>query len=75
MSRYASNQDVVRFFADHGIEVTHVRREGAVRHLRVQQRPLTLPMDASPDKCLRLVRESMTAAESSGTQQASHQAQ
>jgi len=61
MSRYASNQDVVRFFATHGIEVTHVRREGAVRHLRVQSQPLTLPMDASPDECLRRVREGMAA--------------
>lgn len=61
MSRYASNQDVVRFFAAHNIEVTNVRREGAVRHLCVQSRPLTLPMDASPDECLRRVREGMAA--------------
>lgn len=65
MSRYASNQDVVRFFATHGIEVTHVRREGALRHLCVQRQPLTLPMDASPDECLRRVRESMAAASQS----------
>ena len=64
MSRYASNQDVVRFFAAHGIEVTQVRREGAVRHLCVQRQPLTLPMDASPDDCLRRVRESVAATES-----------
>ncbi|GEP43285.1 hypothetical protein [Brevifollis gellanilyticus] len=57
MSRYASNQDVVRFFASHGIEVTHVRREGDLRHLRVKDHPLTLPMPASPDECLRIVRE------------------
>ncbi len=63
MSRYASNQDVVRFFAAHDIEVTHVRREGAVRHLCVGPLPLTLPMDASPDECLRRVREGVTAAE------------
>lgn len=63
MSRYASNQDVVRFFASHGIEVTHVRREGGLRHLRVQSRPLTLPMEASPDECLRRVRESIVATE------------
>ena len=66
MSRYASNQDVVRFFAAHGIEVTHVRREGAVRHLNVRRQPLTLPMDASPDECLRRARESMAATEASG---------
>lgn len=65
MSRYASNQDVVRFFASHGIEVTHVRREGALRHLQVLSRPLTLPMEASPDECLRRVRESMAAAQAS----------
>jgi hypothetical protein len=57
MSRYASNQDVVQFFARHGVEVTQVRREGDLRHLRVKGQPLTLPMPASPDECLRLVRE------------------
>jgi len=57
MSRYASNQEVTRFFASHGIEVTHVRREGDVRQLRVQGHPLTLPMPASPEDCLRIVRE------------------
>ena len=57
MSRYASNQDVAQFFAMHGIEVTDVRREGDVRHLRLRGQPLTLPMPASPDECLRIVRE------------------
>ncbi|MES2594210.1 MAG: hypothetical protein V4662_02685 [Verrucomicrobiota bacterium] len=57
MSRYASNQDVVRFFASHGIEVTNVRREGGLRHLRVKDYPFTLPMPASPEECLRMVRE------------------
>lgn len=57
MSRYASNQDVVRFFASHGIAVTHVRREGSLRQLRVGGRPLTLPMPASPEECLRIVQE------------------
>ncbi len=65
MSRYASNQDVVRFFAANDIEVTHVRRAGAVRHLCVRSLPLTLPMDASPEECLRRVREGVAAAESS----------
>ncbi|MBN8419446.1 MAG: hypothetical protein J0L73_11055 [Verrucomicrobia bacterium] len=63
MSRYASNQDVVRFFASHGIEVTRVRREGQVRHLCVNSRALTLPMDADPDECLRRVREGMATSE------------
>lgn len=63
MSRYASNQDVVRFFASHGIEVTRVRREGQVRHLCVNSRALTLPMDAEPDECLRRVREGMVMPE------------
>lgn len=67
MSRYASNQDVVRFFAMHGIEVSHVRREGSLRHLRVQEKAVTLPMDADPDECLRLVRESIEAAEAQGS--------
>ncbi len=56
MSRYASNQEVAQFFSKHGIEVTHVRREGDLRHLRVQGQPLTLPMPASADECLRIVR-------------------
>ena len=63
MSRYASNQEVVRFFASHDIEVTHVRREGELRHLRVHGQPLTLPMPASADECLRLVRERLAAQE------------
>lgn len=63
MSRYASNQDVVQFFARHGIEVTQVRREGDLRHLRVKGQPLTLPMPASPDECLRIVRECVARLE------------
>lgn len=59
MSRYASNQDVTHFFATHGITVTNVRREGNLRHLLVQGQPLTLPMPASPEECLRIVREFM----------------
>lgn len=57
MSRYASNQEVTRFFASHGIAVTNVRREGDLRQLRVYGQPLTLPMPASPEECLRIVRE------------------
>ncbi|WP_461785137.1 hypothetical protein [Prosthecobacter sp.] len=64
MSRCASNQEVARFFASHGIEVTHVRREGELRHLRVCGEPMTLPMPASADECLRLVRECLAAQES-----------
>ncbi|MDP1590169.1 MAG: hypothetical protein Q8M07_20615, partial [Prosthecobacter sp.] len=63
----ASNQEVTRFFASHGIEVTHVRREGELRHLRVLGQPLSLPMPASADECLRLVRECLTAQASAGT--------
>lgn len=61
MSRYASNQEVVSFFASHGIAVTQVRREGDLRHLRVNGQPLTLPMPAPADDCLRLVREVLAA--------------
>lgn len=57
MSRYASDQEVVQFFAAHGIIVTDVHRVGMSRHLRVKGQPMTLPMPASPDECLRLVRE------------------
>lgn len=68
MSRYASNQDVTHFFATHGIVVTHVRREGDLRHLRVQGQPLTLPMPASPEECLRIVREFAAQLETEGSQ-------
>lgn len=57
MSRYASNQEVVRFFASHGIDVTHVRREGSLRHLKVGGSPMTLPMPATAEECLRLVKD------------------
>jgi hypothetical protein len=62
MSRYASNQEVVRFFASHGINVTHVRREGSLRQLRAGGRPVTLPMAASPEECLRIVQECQAEA-------------
>lgn len=57
MSRYATDQEVVAFFASHGIAVTDVHRLGMSRHLKVQGQPVTLPMPASPDECLRIVRE------------------
>jgi hypothetical protein len=59
MSLYASDQEVVQFFASHGIEVKDVRRLGKLRHLRVHGHPLTLPMQASPEDCLRIVRDCM----------------
>lgn len=62
MSRYASNQEVVRFFAGYGIEVTQVRREGPVRQLCVGGKAMTLPMAASPEECLRRVRAVAAAA-------------
>jgi hypothetical protein len=57
MSRYATDQEVVEFFASHGITVTDVHRLGMSRHLKVKGQPVTLPMPASPDECLRIVRE------------------
>jgi len=57
MSRYATDQEVVQFFASHGIAVTDVHRLGMSRHLKVKGQPVTLPMPASPDECLRIVRE------------------
>ena len=57
MSRYATDQEVVAFFASHGIAVTDVHRLGMSRHLNVQGQSVTLPMPASPDECLRIVRE------------------
>lgn len=67
MSRYASNQEVVRFFACHGIEVTQVRREGDLRHLRVHDQPLTLPMPAPADECLRIVRDFLSRTATNST--------
>jgi hypothetical protein len=59
MSRYATDQEVVQFFASHGIAVTDVHRVGMTRHLKVRGQSLMLPMPASPDECLRIVRESI----------------
>ena len=66
MSRYASNQEVVQFFPSHGITVTDVRHLGRLRHLRVNGQPLTLPMPASPDECLRIVRDCIAAQKAAG---------
>jgi hypothetical protein len=57
MGKYATDQEVVRFFASQGIVVTDVHQIGMTRHLKVKGRPVTLPMPASPDVCLRIVRE------------------
>lgn len=62
MPDYATNQEVVQFFAEHSIVVTQVFRDGAVRRLNVLGKPMTLPMDASPEECLRRVREHIAAA-------------
>lgn len=67
MGRYASNFEVTQFFASHGIEVTHVHREGPLRHLRVNGEPITLPMPASPDECLRIVRDCIAAQKAAAT--------
>lgn len=67
MSRYASNQEVTQFFAKHGIAVTNVGREGAVRRLKAEGQPTTLPMDASPEECLRLVREHIAKVQKSAS--------
>lgn len=67
MGRYASNFEVTQFFASHDIEVTHVHREGPLRHLRVNGEAITLPMPASPDECLRIVRDCIAAQEAAGT--------
>ena len=67
MPRYASNYEVTQFFASHDIAVTHVHREGPLRHLRVNGQPLTLPMPASPEECLSIVRDCIAAQEAAGT--------
>lgn len=61
MIHYASNQEVVEFFASHGIIASQVFRDGPVRRLKVQGRAMSLPMDASPDECLRIVREDIAS--------------
>jgi hypothetical protein len=61
MSHYATDHEVVEFFASHGIQVTDVHRIGMSRHLKVKGKTLTLPMPASPEECLRLVREHIAA--------------
>ncbi len=66
MSRYASNQEVVKFFATHGIEVTQVRREGQLRHLCIHGEPLTLPMPACAEECLSRVRECLSRQQELG---------
>jgi hypothetical protein len=63
MSRYATDQEVVEFFASHGIAVTGVHRLGMSRHLKVKGQPVTLPMPASPEECLRIVRECISRME------------
>ncbi|MBK8039254.1 MAG: hypothetical protein IPK22_19285 [Verrucomicrobiaceae bacterium] len=63
MSRYASDQEVVQFFASHGIVVSEVHRLGMTRHLKVQGQPVMLPMPASPEECLRIVRACIASLE------------
>lgn len=63
MSRYATDQEVVEFFASHGIKVTDVHRIGMSRYLKVKGKPLTLPMPAGPEECLRIVRECLISLE------------
>ena len=55
--RYATNREVIAYFALLGIEVTNVRIKGKFRHLECKGVPIQLPMDASPGECIRLVKE------------------
>jgi hypothetical protein len=54
--RYATNQEVIAFFAILGIEITNLKVKGRHRHLTCREVEIQLPMDASPDECVRLVR-------------------
>ena len=65
MSKYATNHEFIAFFQKHGIAVagpridkpTHTRRFT----VSATGLPMSLPMDASPAECLRLVREHIAA--------------
>jgi len=61
MPRYATNQEFTVLFASRGIEVKDVRRdhEAHVRRFTVNGQAMELPMDASPEACVRLVRMQM----------------
>lgn len=64
MPHYATTAEFTAFFASHHIEVKDVRRDRAahVRRFTVGGKPMELPMDASPEMCLHLVRAQMAAA-------------
>lgn len=64
MPHYATTAEFTAFFASHHIEVKDVRRDRAahVRRFTVSGKPMELPMDASPEMCLHLVRAQMAAA-------------
>lgn len=65
MSKYATNHEFIAFFEKHGIAVagprvdkpSHTRRFTVV----ASGSPMSLPMDAPPAECLRLVREHLAA--------------
>jgi len=63
MPHYATTPEFTAFFAKRGIEVKNVRRDRAahVRLFTVNGHPMELPMDASPEMCLHLVRAQLAA--------------
>jgi hypothetical protein len=59
-SHYATNEEFTDFFAARGIDVENVRigQLEHRRHFNVVGLPsMSLDMDASPDECLRLVKQ------------------
>lgn len=66
MSRYASNQEFIAYLASqHGIAVERVRvdKPSHTRQFTVTAtgKRMSLPMDASPAECVRLLREHLAA--------------
>ncbi len=66
MSRYASNQEFIAYLASqHGIAVERVRvdKPSHTRQFTVTAtgKPMSLPMDASPAECVRLIRAHLAA--------------
>lgn len=59
--RYATNREVIAFFASHGLTVTDLKIKGGFRHLKCNGVSIALPMPMSADDCLALVREKTSA--------------
>lgn len=66
--RYATNHEVIAFFARHGLTVTDLKIKGGFRHLKCRGVDVALPMPMSADDCLALVREKTGEGDVSGAE-------